>query len=276
MQRFLMPNLPSELEVTLKAFEAGFHVGVISTFYPNLVWAEADDNAAAFLDVQPQDFDQFPVRDGDRTVGVLRRHKDHGNHKVGDSMDRLVENLLISAETPIRDLIPQLKEIHFRLVLRGSRIDGLVTQSDLLKLPVRILIFGLVTHLEQVMADLISIRWPDEGWLGAIGEKKREQIKTKEAKLLTKGVNPPLIELTEFKEKVHLCARLMGGNTEQFRKELDNLRKLRNQIAHAASFIQDKDGASNVVEFIEKFECAQKWIAELTKIRTAADMHASQ
>jgi len=30
----------------------------------------------------------------------------------------------------------RLKENHYRLVLRGGRIDGLVTQSDLLKLPV--------------------------------------------------------------------------------------------------------------------------------------------
>src|SRR5205807_6667849 len=127
---------------------------------PDLVCAPAEADATAWLSDSNPDFDQFPVKQGDATVGILLREGDHTMKIVRDAMQPLCEGLIVSADMPIADLIPQLRESHYRLVLRGGRIDGLVTQSDLLKLPVRLVVFALITHLEQVMADLIFLRLP--------------------------------------------------------------------------------------------------------------------
>ena len=131
------------------------------------------------------------------------------------------------------------KLLPYRLILRGDRIDGLVTQSDLLKLPVRIVVFGLLTHLETVMADLVSTHWPGDDWMTALSPGRRAKLLEKETALRRRGLNPPRIELTEFADKRDLCKRLLATGRKRFEREMDGLRNLRDQLAHAATFVDD-------------------------------------
>ena len=261
-----MAGRDKEFEAALKAMEASFHVRLIGTFDPDLICAPAEAAATAWLAESNPDFDQFPVRRGDVTVGILLREADHGGRTVHDAMQPLREGLVISADMPIAHLIPELRDSHYRLVLRGSRIDGLVTQSDLLKLPVRLVVFALVTHLEQVMADVVSTHWPDESWLLQLSEGRQKHINDKESELRTRGMNLPKIELTEFSDKADLCKQFVVGSKSKFKEERANLRDLRDQLAHAATFVDSSDGKSGVVGFIDKFESAKRWIDEFSTL----------
>jgi CBS domain-containing protein len=266
----VMTGLDTELEEVLKAMEASFHVRLIGTFDPDLVWAPAEAGASTWLAENNPDFDQFPVRDGDATVGILLRLGDHKGKTIREAMQPLREGLIVSADMPIADLIPQLCKDHYRLVLRGGRIDGLVTQSDLLKLPVRLVVFALITHLEQVMADVVSTSWPNDSWFEKLSEGRQDKILEKEKDLRSRGMNPPKIELTEFGDKRNLCKPLVSSNRSQFEKELKSLRDLRDQIAHASTFVDRSDGKTGVAAFVDKFESAKRWIDELTKLLTKA------
>ena len=261
-----MSGLSTDLEAALKALGASFHVRLIGTFDPDLVWAPAEAAAAPWLAKNYPDFDQFPVKRGDGTLGILLREGDYEGRTVGEAMQPLREGLIVSADMPIADLIPELKENHYRLVLCGSRIDGLVTQSDLLKLPVRLVIFALITHLEQVMADVISARWSDDMWFAELSEGRQSKINIKESELRARGMNPPKIELMEFSDKRDLCRKLFEGSKSKFKGDFDNLRDLRDQLAHAATFVDRSDGKTGVVAFVEKFEGMTYWINELTKL----------
>src|SRR5437899_10933759 len=103
-----MSGLSTELEAALSAMEASFHVRLISTFDEDLVCAPADEEAARWLMANHPDFDQFPVKEGDATVGVLLRKGDHRSRTVLESMQPLREGLIVSADMPIADLIPEL------------------------------------------------------------------------------------------------------------------------------------------------------------------------
>ncbi len=263
-----MAGLDAEFEVALQAMEASFHVQMIGTFEPDLVYAPADADATTWLSKNNPDFDQFPVRHGDATMGILLRQGDHTGKSVREAMQPLREGLIVSSDMPIADLIPQLRESHSRLVLRGSRIDGLVTQSDLLKLPVRLVIFVLITHLEQVMADVVVARWPGDSWFAELSKGRQTKLMEKESKLRGRGMNPPKVELTEFSDKRDLCKRLIDCSKSRFKDELDSLRDLRDQIVHASTFIDRSDGKTGVVAFVDKFESAKRWIDVLTKLAT--------
>jgi hypothetical protein len=256
----------AEFKAALRAMEASFHVRLIATFEPDLVCAPANDDAAAWLASANPDFDQFPVKQGDATVGILIRQDHDMGEIVRDAMQPLREGLIVSADTPITSLIPQLRESHYRLVLRGGHIDGLVTQSDLLKLPVRIVVFALITHLEQVMADLISVRWGDESWFGKLSEGRQATIIEKETELRSQGMNLPKIELTEFCDKADLCRQFVDGSKSKFKEDLERLRILRDQLMHMATFVDGSDGKTGVTAFVDKFESAKRWIDELTKL----------
>ena len=195
-------GLELELETALRAIEAGFHVRLIATFDPELVWAPVNAPAAEWL-VNHPGFDQFPVKDGDAAVGLLIRGAAFDRKTVREAMQALHDRMIVSADTPLTDLIPELCDGHCRLVLRGDRINGLVTQSDLLKLPVRMLLFGLITHLEICLRAFVRsrVRWPE--WLERIshGPRRRQMCRefdtARDARL-----DPDPLEFTNFHDLI--------------------------------------------------------------------------
>jgi hypothetical protein len=261
-----MAGRDAEFEAALQAMQVSFHVRLIGTFEPDVVCAPAEADAATWLANSNSDFDQFPVKHGDATVGILLRQSGHTGKTIREAMQPLREGVIVSADMPIADLIPQLRESHYRLILRGGCIDGLVTQSDLLKLPVRIVLFALITHLEQIMADLISVRWPDESWFGKLTEGRQTNIIKKETELRSRVMNLPKIELTEFCDKADLCKQIVDGSKSRFKEDLESLRVLRDQLVHAATFVDDSDVKTGVAAFVDKFESAKRWIDKLTKL----------
>jgi hypothetical protein len=257
-----MSHLTRSFEAAREATRAAFHVRLIGTFAPDLVCAPVDGNADEWLANAPADFDQFPVREGDRTIGLLVRGS-HSGRLVRDAMLPLTEELIASADMAIAELIPRLKSLPYRLILRGDRIDGIVTQSDLLKLPVRIVVFGLLTHLETVMGDLVSTHWPRDEWMAVLSPGRRAKLVEKETALRRRGLNPPRIELTEFADKRDLCKRLIATGRKRFERDLDGLRDLRDQLAHAATFVDDADDATGIESFVDKWDAARYWLQEL-------------
>src|ERR1700675_71068 len=107
---FVIETLRTELDGALRAMEGSFHVQLIGTFGGDLVCAPADASAATWIEENGADFDQFPVKQGDETIGILHRLSDHHDKSVRDAMQPLREGLLVSAHMPITDLIPQLRE----------------------------------------------------------------------------------------------------------------------------------------------------------------------
>ena len=73
--------LTRSFEAAREATKAAFHVRLIGTFEPDLVCAPAGAIADAWLATAQPDFDQFPVRDGDRTIGLLVRGETLGDHR---------------------------------------------------------------------------------------------------------------------------------------------------------------------------------------------------
>jgi hypothetical protein len=72
--------------------------------------------------------------------------------------------VLVSAAKPLKGFIPLLTRTPYRLVVRGSRIEGIVTRGDVHKLPVRLRVFALVTHLEMTMAEHIRRTSVGDDW----------------------------------------------------------------------------------------------------------------
>lgn len=257
-------DLRHQLNQALTAMEASFHVQVIGTFGDALVCAPAEAVAAEWLARNEPDFDQFPVKRGAETIGVLTRSAVAGTQRVEEVMEPLREGLVVSAHMPITDLIPKLKDHSYRLVLRGAQIDGLVTHSDLLKLPVRMVAFSLLTHLELVMAARIAKRWPaDDDWFGLLSEGRQSVIRKKQMDLASRRMNPKLLELTDFCDKRTLCKKLVDAKGA-FEPDLKRIEGLRNQVAHAGDFLDPSLGPAAVATFVERFESAKHWIHELS------------
>lgn len=262
-----MADLDADLQAAMSALEASFHVHLIATFKPQLRCIPHDAIAAEWLEGADADFDQFPVQDGESIVGLLYRHDLRCDGTAEEAMYPLWEGVVVSSNMPISELIPEMGGLKARLVLRGAKVDGLVTPSDLLRLPVRLCLFSLLTHLEQVMAELILVRWPGDEWRRQLSPGRQKNILKKQADLQARRMNPPLLELTEFGDKRDLCrkAQAISGNRKKYEAEMDALRDLRDSLAHAATFLDEREGTKGVNKFVNQFLSARRWIAYLTQ-----------
>lgn len=246
------------LESALQGLEAGFKVLHIATL--SLMSCDVEDNVDSVL-AEPSliEFDHIPVRRNGLIVGVLDRQSVRSGGEAGKVMKEIASSVLVSAEAPLRSFIPVVSRSPYWLIVRVGGIEGIVTRSDLLKLPVRLHAFTLVTHLESVMAEIIAKRSVPEDWLDLLDGTVRKKISARRRRLKEKRMDPPLLELTDFGDKAVIVADLLalGGD---FSTELEGIRQLRNSVAHAGTFAND---STQVEAFVGRMLAAGRWIADL-------------
>jgi hypothetical protein len=247
--------------LTMRGLEAGLRVHHIAAF--DLKTCNVGDLLTTVLsDPVFADFDQIPVRDrSERIVGVLIRAQHSSARLVEESMQQLDESLLVSADAPLISFVRLAGTVPYKLVLNEYGIKGIVTRSDLLKLPVRLLAFACITHLETVMAEVIRTRHPlgDETWISSIERDRRQKVRWKEKKLKRSRMDIDLLELTEFCDKRELV-RMIAGLEQGFSEDTAEAQELRNQIAHATTFVGSEEEARQFAIRLQKME---GWIARL-------------
>lgn len=248
-------------ETTMEGFEHAFQVQHITTF--NLLTCNIDDDVHELRERFPS-FDQMPVSDGVHIIGVVEPLSIHGAGTVRDYIQPLQESMLVAAHQPLADFLPVLADQpSYRLVLKGTRISGIVTRSDVLKLPVRLLAFALVTHLEMTMSALIQRRWTHtDAWLAALPSKRKQNVLRKQSLFQQRRQEPPLIELTEFADKRTLVARGYGL-AAAFEDELKDVEELRHKIAHAGNYAED---AQQLTMFLTRIHLAKSWLTQLQQL----------
>lgn len=117
---------------TMRGLESGLTVAHIATFELQTC-DEHQDAAAVLADKDLGTYDQIPVRRRDRVVGVLERDESPRSGPVAEHMGPLHDTLLVSAEGPLMSFVRKADQSHYRLVVRGTEVSGIVTRSDLLQ-----------------------------------------------------------------------------------------------------------------------------------------------
>ena len=267
MNRWSRPQLGTDSSELFSSIEEGLTVRLIATFKPR-VCGVGDDLRAVIDREDLQQFDYVPVKDGDRTVGLLHRsaQRDSEPKLVGEVMDPLHEGILISSDSGILSYIERAGGHPCQLVLHDGRLDGLVTLSDLQKLPVRPALFLLVTHVELLMAEWIRGREPSEDKLvSMLSPKRRDKANREWNRLRNNNLAIDRLTATQFCDKRDLLLKLefVSGKKQKAgaKKDLENVEQLlRNPVAHAGDFALDEKKALEVVSTVRT---ARHWIGRL-------------
>ncbi len=248
------------LRLTMGGLDAGLHVLHIATLDPQCC-ALSDTIKEVRANERFRGFDHVPVvNEVGRVVGVLASG-DAANGAVGEAMRPLDDTMLVSADEPLARFLPLLADCPYRLVVHGTRIGGIVTRSDVLKLPVRLLAFTLVTHLEMVMAALIQQKYPHDGeWRDKLSKGRREKIEEKFTQLRQSKLDLSWLESAEFCDKRDLVAKLYKTG-KPFVQDLKDVEGLRNTVAHAGSYGGNQEA---LLDFLRVLGLTQHWITELT------------
>ena len=180
----------------------------------------AGDIEELFRRTDYADFDQLPVAEGNRIVGIVER----SNPKVRRPLD---DSVLVAADNPLSNFIRTISQQPYRLVVDGTAITGIVTWSDLLKLPVTVLAFSLVAQLELAMNFRIEEKYGEEaGWISSI--KKKERKSGRLCKLQKENLALSVLELADFAHKAKVLREQLSANRD-FERDLKSLKSLRDE-----------------------------------------------
>jgi hypothetical protein len=182
----------------MSGLEKGLQVIHITTPADQLLCCQDDEDIETIL-IRPdlKQFDQIPVKKQETIIGLLKRREcpEGAKGAARDYMQPLGESILVSADTPLLTFIENQESLD-RIVISGTKIYGLVTRSDLLKLPVSLLGFALVTHIEALMLNMIRVIDIDKDeWLMFLKRGRRNYIQDKFKQLTSHRSDPDKLEL---------------------------------------------------------------------------------
>jgi len=240
-----MSEIRELFESTFHALDRSLTVALITEW--DLITC-ADETTALQRFSEREDISQVPVRNGKGIIGVWYR---------ADGFQPLNETMLLSEATPISQFI--LLPGAFRLVLQRGTIGGIVTRSDLNKLPVRLLAFGLITHLEIQMACLIEQRYPSDSWLDRLDVSRRKEI---EKRFQRDSAGPDWegrttrLGCTDFPDKFQILAKEsdFGTDLAAVKKEMNLLRR---KLAHSDDYVWDDEPLET---FCRRYQLTQEWV----------------
>jgi hypothetical protein len=256
----------------LAEIQQGLPVRLITTPRNLLKTCYSDDLLVEVVERNVERFDFLPVVDGGSKVasdivGLLETTtvdpSRSSSRRVSESMTRLTERNLIGADASIFSFLESADDRPCRLVVSGSVIEGLVTLSDLQKLPVRAALFSLITHLEMTMAAAIRRDCSEiEEWRARLSPGRREKIEGKQQAAKSDDSWVDDLLFTEFCDKVTIikASGRFGRSKRSFEDEMSRIRDLRDSLAHANDYAASRDAAKGTCRTVRIIE---KWIDDL-------------
>ena len=239
---------------TFETLHSGLTVELISTHRRDLKTCSLDDSLADVVTRNTEHYDHLPVTEkGGRIVGLLRAadfaDKPPPVGCVRDRYCRLSEEHFIGADASILGFIRRADCRPCRLVVSGTGIVGLVTLSDLQKLPVRAALFALVTGLEISMFEAIKKEFPGGEWRSCLSSGRLDKITEEIDK--SKDLNNSVDDLlfTQFCDKRDILTRLscFSSRKKEVRNRLNEIqKKLRDKLAHANNYAATPNAAREV------------------------------
>lgn len=230
---------------TFETLHRGLTVSLISTPRDELKMCSLDESLSGVVARNTEHYDYLPVtaKKGEKIVGLLHTgdfaDKSSPAGRIRNHCRPLSEEYLIGADTSILDFVKEADRRPCRLVVSGTRIVGLVTLSDLQKLPVRASLFALITGLEIAMSEAIKKEFPTgEAWFDLLTDSRQRKIKEESENSEQAGGFVDKLLFTQFGDKVKILVKssCFSLSKKKLRSQLKEIQTLRDNLAHANEY----------------------------------------
>jgi hypothetical protein len=254
----------------IESLQKGLTVDLIATKRADFETCDVSESLPSVVERNHRNrFDFLPVIEPatNRIIGLLevtpfmRGTVEDG--RVEEAMRPLSEDNLIGADASILAFVRDADRHKCRLIVSGHEISGLVSLSDLQHLPVRAALFGVVTYLEIIMADVIRREFKGtDKWLDRLPDGRQQKLHVEISK--ARG-DDDLIEallFTQFSDKITIILRSPRFSFEkkEFECELKQIQSLRDHLAHANDYASSAQAASETCRTVRSID---KWSRQL-------------
>ena len=244
----------------LELVQRSLSVGMVMTPRADLSTCRREETACEVMARNTERFSFLPVVNADGCIlGVYNAERwfaeDAPSEPIGHDFEPFSEDMVIGTDASIVDFVKTADLRQMRLVVSGDRVAGLVSLSDLQRLPVRAALFTLITRLEMNMARRIEREWDGAnktGWLELLSENRRANILDAIDTAKREDGFVSEIALSQFSDKatILLKGKLICGARRSLERDFKAIRKLRDNIAHANYYAESPEAARRTCEAV--------------------------
>ena len=254
-------------------FQDGLPVRLIATPRSSFKTCRTDEDLARVVERNVESFDYFPVVDAaedakETIVGLINlvpfMHGETPQGMVRDRMRRLSEDSLIGADASILAFVMGADQHRCRLVVSGSEISGLVSLSDLQRLPVRAALFAMITHAEITMASAIRREFNgSDAWIERLSLGRQSKIEEEKKKSAIEDTFVDSLLFTQFADKTTIIRKspLFNESKTAFEADMQVVQKLRDQLAHANDYASTRATAEHVCRTVRSITHWVDWLS---------------
>lgn len=222
-----------------------------------LAQAEALEAAAELAD-----FDQIPLTgvDGHRVESMFVR---------GRGVVPLHAGMFMAADSSLMAFVETADHQNFRLLIDAGDIVGLATLSDLQRLPVYSLLFGLVIAVEALLVECIRRYCSDDSdaWLRTLSGKRRETIESYFARSRVSNVAIDRLSCASLTDEIAAAVGLglLRVDDTNYQK-LKELVALRDDVCHAKEFASTPELALKLPQKARDADALAEWLQNEIKL----------
>lgn len=254
----------------LSGFQESLPVRLIATARQNFKTCRADEAVPNVVERNLADcFDFMPVLGLDLAantiVGVLDMVRLTGMNDTAGTvhhhMEPLAERHLIGANASVLAFIRDADQHSFRFIVSGREINGLVSISDLQRLPVRAALFANVTQLEMTMAEVIRCWFPKpETWMALLSQGRADKVCEKVGRAKAEDTLVDQLLYAEFCDKVTIIDKSWNfsvntpSDKQSFQKDMKDIQNLRDNLAHANNYASTRDSAKQLCACVRRMD----------------------
>jgi hypothetical protein len=261
-------------------FHDGLPVRLIATPREEFRTCRTDEPLAQVVESNTEGFDYLPVTahgsgGEERIVGLVNlvpflKQEEPAVGLAGERMQPLSEDNLIGADASILAFVRGADRHGCRLVVSGAKVTGLVSLSDLQKLPVRAALFAIITQAEMTMANAIRREFGGlNAWMDRLSADRQGKIRCEYRKAASDDNAVELLLFSQFADKVTIIRKssLFSIGKNKFEAAMKAAQKLRDKLAHANDYAASRESAAQVCQTVRTIE---HWIAQLSTWPTSA------
>ncbi len=171
--------------------------------------------------------DHIPVRENNRIVSVAQRDESSTSFTIHP----LTGDMLICATTPIIDLFKvDWKSSPFFIVIDKTKFRGIVTPSDLNRLPVYSALFARISRFEDAVLRWLDQKEVTDERFAVLGSDAKTWRNAYE-RLIEAGFDSSRIQVLGIREKLTLL-QAEHRRVKILSEEIRAIQELRNSVCH--------------------------------------------
>lgn len=117
---------------------------------------------------------------------------------------------MVTVDLGFADTLGLLAQRELLFVIEGGEVWGLITFSDLQRIPVGMALLSMILATEPGLSALIRRLYGEEGWLGFLSKEQRGEVRKRYGALATPNLEVSLLDPLQLGD----CLRLVGCISE--------------------------------------------------------------